>query len=258
MFKRRLFFAYGVIAYVVFLVQYAWFCAFTGDFAVAKTVDAPVTSPLGAALAIDLALLLAFGLQHSVMARPGFKAVWTRFVPKPIERSTYMYASCAVLGLLMWQWRPISGVIWHVENPAARAAVWALFAAGWVMVPGVSHMINHYDLFGLRQVWLHLRERECTSLPFKTPALYAHIRHPLYVGWAIAFWATPTMTVGHAIFAAALTGYMGLAALVEERDLVAHFGREYEEYQRRVPRYVPRLFGKREATSDVAAAPEAV
>jgi protein-S-isoprenylcysteine O-methyltransferase Ste14 len=249
--KRWAFFGYGLVGYAAFGATYAYLCAFTGNFVVPKSIDAPAsTLPVAAAVAIDLALLLAFGLQHSVMARPAFKRVWTRVVPQPIERATYVFASCLVLGAMMWLWQPIDGVLWDVQSPVQRGGLWTLFAVGWLMVPAVSFMISHFDLFGLRQVWLHLVGRENTPLEFRTPGLYAHIRHPLYVGWAIAFWATPTMTVGHALYATVLTGYMALAALVEERDLIAHFGEQYLDYMRRVPRYVPglgRLAAKRES-----------
>lgn len=240
--KRWMFFAYGLTAYTAFGLIYAYLCGFTGNLIVPKSIDAPpAATPWATAALVDVALLLAFGLQHSVMARPAFKRVWTQIVPQPIERATYVFASCAALAAVVWLWQPIDSVVWDVHNPAGRAALWALFAAGWLMVPAVSLMISHFDLFGLRQVWLHMQGREYAALPFRTPALYAHIRHPLYVGWALAFWATPTMTVGHLLFAGVLTGYMALAALVEERDLVAHFGRQYEDYRRNVPRYVPRL-----------------
>jgi protein-S-isoprenylcysteine O-methyltransferase Ste14 len=146
-----------------------------------------------------------------------------------------------MLALLMWQWRSMGAAVWDVQNPIGRGVLWTLFAAGWLMVPAVSLMINHFDLFGTRQVWLYLRGWEYESLPFRTPMLYARVRHPLYIGWALAFWATPTMTVGHLLYAVVLTGYMGLAALVEERDLVAHFGDRYESYRRTVPRFIPRL-----------------
>jgi protein-S-isoprenylcysteine O-methyltransferase Ste14 len=175
------------------------------------------------------------------MARPAFKRIWTRLIPQPIERSTYVLASCAVLFLLMWQWRGIDATVWDIRHPVGRAAMWVLFAAGWLLVPFVTLLIDHFDLFGLRQVWLHLRGRAYEALPFRVPLFYKHVRHPLYIGWTIAFWATPTMTVGHLLFAAVLTGYMGLAALVEERDLVDHFGPAYEDYRRRVPMFVPRF-----------------
>lgn len=244
--KRWCFFAYGVACHVLFLGVYAYFCAFTANVVVPRSIDAPVDTPWGAAIAVNLALLAVFGVQHSVMARPAFKRVWTQFVPKPIERSTYVLASCFVTALLMWQWRPIDASVWDVQNPIGRGLLWALFAVGWLMVPAVSLMINHFDLFGTRQVWLHLQGREYQSLPFRTPLLYGHIRHPLYVGWALAFWATPTMTAGHLLFAVVLTGYMMGAALIEERDLLAHFGHQYESYRRTVPRYLPKL-GRRPA-----------
>jgi protein-S-isoprenylcysteine O-methyltransferase Ste14 len=237
--KRWLFFAYGVACYAAFGATYAYLCGFTGNLLVPKSIDRPAATPTATAAAIDVLLLAAFGLQHSIMARPAFKRRWTRIVPQPIERATYVLASCLALGILVWLWRPINIVLWDVEQPVGRAVLWALFAAGWLMVPIVSLMISHFDLFGLRQVWLHLRGRDVTPLAFRTPYLYAHIRHPLYVGWALAFWATPTMTLGHLLYAGVLTAYMALAALVEERDLIAHFGPQYEEYRRRVPRYVP-------------------
>src|SRR5689334_16668109 len=243
--KRWLFISYGLANYVLFFGVYAYFCLFVGDLVLSHTINRPVTSiaatsPVLAAV-INLALIIGFGLQHSVMARPGFKAVWTRIVPQPIERATYMLASCIALIALMAFWQPLPATVWDITHPLGRAAMWALFAGGWLLVPAVSYMINHFDLFGMRQVWLHLKQKEYESLPFRTPLLYAHVRHPLYIGWALAFWATPTMTAGHALVALALTGYMVLATVFEERDLVAHFGEMYRDYQRRVPRFVPRL-----------------
>jgi protein-S-isoprenylcysteine O-methyltransferase Ste14 len=158
--------------------------------------------------------------------------------------------------LLMWQWRGIDAIVWDVREPVWRTAVWGLFVLGWLLVPAATLMINHFDLFGTRQVWLYLRGRENTTLPFRVPLLYKHVRHPLYVGWVIAFWAAPTMTVGHLLFAGVLTGYMGLAALWEERDLVAHFGHEYEHYRRRVGMFIPRLRSTPASASKEALAPE--
>jgi protein-S-isoprenylcysteine O-methyltransferase Ste14 len=240
--KRWLFFIYGAANYLLFFAVYAYFCLFTGNLFLPWTIDRPASGlSAGVAAAVDFVLLAAFAVQHSVMARPGFKSVWTRFVPQPIERATYMFASSAVLIAAMAFWQPLPGVVWEIANPAGRAAMWALFAGGWLMVPAVSLMINHFDLFGMRQVWLHLQGREYESLPFRTPMLYGQIRHPLYIGWALAFWATPTMTVGHALLAVTLTLYMVAATFVEERDLVAHFGETYEDYRRRVPKFLPRL-----------------
>jgi protein-S-isoprenylcysteine O-methyltransferase Ste14 len=240
--QRYIFFLYGVGCHLLFFGIFAYMAGFVGGFLVPKTIDTTVDGwGMGAALVNNLLLLGLFAAQHSVMARPAFKQVWTRIVPKPIERSTYVLASCVVTALLMWQWRGIETVVWDIREPVLRAAMWGLFAAGWLLVPFVTLLIDHFDLFGIRQVWLYLRGRPYEPLPFRVPLFYKHVRHPLYIGWAIAFWATPTMTVGHLLFAVVLSGYMGLAALIEERDLVDHFGREYEDYRRRVPMFVPRL-----------------
>jgi protein-S-isoprenylcysteine O-methyltransferase Ste14 len=239
--KRWMFFAYGAACHLLFLATYAYFCAFTGNLLIPKSIDSPSEAPFAAAAAVNLSLLLAFGMSHTVMARPAFKRVWTRLIPEPIERSTYVLVSCIMLALLMWQWQGMTTVVWDLQIPWGRGLMWGLFAAGWLLVPAVSMMINHFDLFGTRQVWLNLRGRNYEPLPFRTPMMYAHVRHPLYIGWATAFWATPTMTVGHALFALVLTIYMGLAVLIEERDLLAHFGDQYENYSRTVPRYLPRL-----------------
>lgn len=239
--KRWLFFIYGVVCHVLFLGTFAYMAAFVGNFAVPKTIDSVTGGHAAIALAIDALLLALFAVQHSVMARPAFKRIWTRLVPEPIERSTYVLLSCLVIGLMMWQWRSLDGVVWEVHEPILRNIVWGLFVCGWLFVPAVSLMIDHFDLFGTRQVWLHLQGRDYQSLPFRVPLLYSQVRHPLYIGWTIAFWATPTMTLGHLLFAGVLTAYMALAALVEERDLIAHFGRQYEEYRRQVPMFVPRL-----------------
>ena len=240
--KRLVFFVYGVVCHLLFLVTFALLAAFVGNFLLPKTIDAPATGgSLGAAIAIDLLLLAAFAVQHSVMARPAFKRVWTRIVPPPIERSTYVLISCLVTLLLIWQWRPIPIIIWHATNPLAWWLGTILFAIGWLAVPAVSLMINHFDLFGTRQVWLYLQGRAYTPLTFRTPLVYAWVRHPLYLGWALAFWATPTMTAGHLLFAGVLTGYMALAAVVEERDLIDYYGPLYDDYRRRVPMFVPGL-----------------
>jgi len=239
--RRWSFFVYGVFCYLLFLATYAYFAGFVGNLLVPKSLDTAAAISVGWALLINLALIVLFGLQHSIMARPGFKRVWTRLVPEPIERSTYMLISCLLLFLLMWQWQGIEVVIWDVQHPVGRGFLWGLFAAGWLLVPVTSLMINHFDLFGTRQVWLYLRGRPYTSLSFRTPYLYNRVRHPLYVGWALAFWATPTMTLGHLLFAGTLTLYMAVAARLEERDLVGHFGDSYRAYQRCVPMFIPRV-----------------
>jgi protein-S-isoprenylcysteine O-methyltransferase Ste14 len=239
--KRIVFFVYGVACHLLFLATFAYLAGFVGNFFVPKTIDTTAAGGIGLAVAVNLLLLGLFAAQHSIMARPGFKRVWTRIVPQPIERSTYVLVTCAVTALLVWQWRGIDGVIWDIQQPVLRTAMWGLFAIGWLLVPVVSLLIDHFDLFGTRQVWLHLLGRDYESLPFRVPLFYKHVRHPLYIGWTIAFWATPTMTVGHLLFAFVMTGYMGLAAIVEERDLVDHFGQQYQTYRQRVPMFVPRL-----------------
>jgi methanethiol S-methyltransferase len=240
---RKVFFLYGVFAHVLFLVVYAWMAAFVGNFGFDRipTIDAPAVDPLPYALLINVLLAALFGVQHSVMARPTFKKWWTGIIPEPIERSTYVLFSNLIMILLLWQWRPLGGVVWDVTQPAARWGLHGLFAIGWVMVPAVSLLINHFDLFGTRQVYLHLRNRPYTDLPFREPAIYRHVRHPLYVGWLIAFWATPTMSVTHLLFAVLMTAYILIAIPFEERNLMERFGRGYADYRARVGGLIPRL-----------------
>ncbi|HZL89011.1 MAG TPA: isoprenylcysteine carboxylmethyltransferase family protein [Pirellulaceae bacterium] len=249
--KRILFFAYGVFCHLLFLVTFAALAAFVGNLLLPQTIDGPPAGgTIAAAVVVDLLLLAAFAIQHSVMARPAFKRLWTRIVPTPIERSTYVLISCLVTGLLIWQWRPIPIVIWNVQNTIGWSIGMLLFSVGWLSVPLVSLMINHFDLFGTRQVWLYLQGKEYTPLPFRTPLAYSWVRHPLYLGWALAFWATPTMTVGHLLFAGVLTIYMAAAALVEERDLVDFYGEKYRRYQQQVGMFVPALISRREVPAD--------
>jgi protein-S-isoprenylcysteine O-methyltransferase Ste14 len=237
--QRSVFFAYGIANYLLFFFVYAWLLCFVGNLFLPQTIDFGPSASLSWTLSIDAALLLAFCLQHSVMARPAFKRLWTRLIPEPVERSTYMLASSVALIALMVFWRPLDMVIWNVASPIGWWALTALFAAGWLLVPLVSLAINHFDLFGVRQVWLYFTGRPYTSLAFRTPLPYNLVRHPLYIGWAIAFWATPTMTLGHLLFALLMSVYMLAASRVEERDLVAYFGRSYEEYRQRVPAFLP-------------------
>jgi methanethiol S-methyltransferase len=239
--KRTIYLAYGVANYAMFLLVYLYFAGFVGNFWVPKSIDSGTPGPLGVAVAINLGLVALFGLQHSIMARPAFKRIWTRIVPQPIERSTYVLASNLVLILLMWLWQPIDAPIWNFTSGFSYWLLMALFVFGWLLVPTVAMMLNAFDLFGTRQVWLHFKGKPYTSLPFGTPMLYKVIRHPLYIGWMLAFWATPSMSLGHLIFAATLSGYMIAATFVEERDLANHFGAQYEDYQRMVGRFLPRI-----------------
>lgn len=239
--SRLLTLLYGVAAYAVFLATFLYAVAFVAGFGVPKHIDngAPTARPL--AIAIDAALLALFALQHSVMARPAFKRWWMRFVPPPMERSTFVLASSLALVVLYWQWRPLPAVVWNVEAPFARGALWALCAVGWLLVLTSTFLINHFDLFGLRQSWRHARGRgPSPEEPFVTRAFYRIVRHPIMLGFLVAFWATPTMTVGHLLFALMTTGYILFAVkLLEERDLVAQFGDTYRDYQRRVPMLLP-------------------
>ena len=241
---RILYFAYGVACYAVFLATFLYALAFVGNCPRVASLDGTREGSLAGGIAVDVALLGLFALQHSVMARPWFKAWWTRIVPPVLERSTYVLFSSLALILLFWQWRPLGGVVWSVEDPVGRAVLWALFAFGWGLVLVATFLINHFDLFGLRQVWLFLRGRPYTRLVFGTPGPYRLVRHPLYLGWLFAFWMTPTMTLAHLLFAVATTAYILLAIRWEENDLLREHGASYERYRRRVPMIFP-SFGRR-------------
>jgi methanethiol S-methyltransferase len=235
---RVIAFIYGIVAYAVFFATFLYAAGFVGNLLVPKSLDGAPVGPLTASLLINLGLLALFAVQHSVMARPGFKRVWTRMVPQAVERSTYVLASSLALILLFWQWRPLGGVVWDVQDPIGRAVLYAGFAFGWLLVLATTFLINHFDLFGLRQVWLHLRGRPYQPLAFTTPGPYRLVRHPLYVGWLFAFWSTPTMTATHLLFAVVTTAYILVAIRFEERDLVAAHP-EYASYRSRVPMLVP-------------------
>jgi protein-S-isoprenylcysteine O-methyltransferase Ste14 len=230
---------YGTASYALFLLTSLYAVGFVGGFPAPTRLDGPRRDPIGIALAADLGLIVLFALQHSGMARPGFKRWWTRYVPEPAERSSYVLLSSVALLVLFWFWRPVGGVIWLIEHRLVRAALHTVFGLGWVLVLASTCLINHFDLFGLRQVWLAFRARPYTPLPFTTPVLYRVVRHPLYVGWLLAFWATPRMTVTHLVFAGTMTAYILAAIGWEERDL-AGVHPQYAAYRRRVPMLIPR------------------
>jgi len=231
-------FFYGVVCYLAFLAIFLYAVGFLGNFGVAKSIDSGPQSPFWQALVINTLLLGLFALQHSVMARPWFKAAWTRIVPTSVERSTYVLFTCIALFLLFWKWQPMGGVVWNVVNAPGRLALYALYACGWLIVLITTFLINHFDLFGLRQVWLHLLGRTYTEIGFRTPGPYRYVRHPLYVGWLLVFWSAPVMTSAHLVFAIATTAYILIAIQFEERDLV-RFHREYADYRRQVPMLLP-------------------
>jgi protein-S-isoprenylcysteine O-methyltransferase Ste14 len=252
-------FGYGVACYAVFFATLLYAIGFLGNFGVPKTIDStPMGSPL-AALAVDGALLALFALQHSIMARPWFKRAWTRWVPEPAERSTYVLFSSAAMLLMFWQWRAIGGVVWNIGDGIGHTMVYALYGAGLAIVLLSTFLINHFDLFGLRQVTLYLMGREYTHLEFRTPFFYKYVRHPLYVGWLLTFWAAPVMTAAHLFFAIMTTAYILVAIRFEEADLVKAHGEKYQRYRRQVPMIVPALGSKvmpekADARAQVAAA----
>jgi len=238
MFKRLAVFLYGVVCYLVFFATFLYGMGFIGNFGVPKSIDSGPHRSFIYALGINAALLGIFAFQHSVMARQWFKLVWTKLIPPPIERSTYVLFSSAALLVLFWRWEPMGSVIWNVENHTGQVLLYLLYAAGWLTVLVSTFLINHFDLFGLRQVWLYLRGFPYTPLGFRTPGPYRIVRHPLYVGWLLVFWSAPLMTVAHLVFAIATTAYILLAIQFEERDLI-QFHPEYANYRRRVPMLLP-------------------
>jgi protein-S-isoprenylcysteine O-methyltransferase Ste14 len=238
---RALVLAYGVVSYAIFFVTFLYLIGFLGNAVVPKTIDSGTPGPAGTAVLVNSVLLALFGIQHSVMARPGFKAWWTRFVPRSIERSTYVLASSLVLIALYVFWQPIPDAIIQLSSPAARAAAHALFLGGFGLVLLSTFLIDHFDLFGLRQTWFRFRDRVCEEKRFATPWLYRFIRHPLYVGWLVAFWATPDLTAGRVLFAVWMTAYILAAIPLEERDLSAALGEPYRRWRERTPAFVPRF-----------------
>jgi protein-S-isoprenylcysteine O-methyltransferase Ste14 len=237
---RILAFVYGALSYVVFFVTFLYAIGFVGNLFVPKSIDVgPQAATLTRALIMNIILLSIFAIQHSVMARPEFKRVWTKFVPQPIERSTYVLLSSLALILLFWQWQTIPDVLWDLQNAALQYVMWAIFLLGWGMVLLSTFMINHFDLFGLRQVYLYAKSEEYTHLTFKEVFLYKLVRHPIMLGFIIAFWATPRMTYGHLLFAAVTTVYIIVAIQIEERDMRTIHGEDYDKYKSRVSMIIP-------------------
>jgi protein-S-isoprenylcysteine O-methyltransferase Ste14 len=230
---------YGIVAYVIFLVTFAYAIAFVGDIIVPKTVDSGTPGPLMEALIVNVVLLGIFAVQHSVMARQGFKRWWTRIVPKSVERSTFVVFATAALALLLWQWRPMPAVIWSVQDPIAIAVIQGVFWLGWGILLLSTFLLNHFELFGLRQVVAKLMGWKLPEPQFRTPFLYKRVRHPLYLGFILGFWATPTMTMGHLLLAVGTTGYVFIGIFFEERDLINMFGDQYRRYRRQVSMLIP-------------------
>lgn len=244
--KRLPVLLYGLVSYLVFFGTFLYAFGFVGNLFVPKSIDGDPQVPLFQAILINASLLLLFALQHSIMARPAFKRWWTKFVPEPMERSTYVLLSSLCLLLLVWQWQPMGGFVWTIEDPLGKSVMTGLFITGWLVVLLSTFMINHFDLFGLRQVWFYFIGKKYEPLRFRTPFFYKYVRHPLYLGWLIAFWATPVMSAAHLLFAVLTTGYILTAIKFEEKDLITHFGNKYTEYKKKVPMILP--LGKKKSS----------
>ncbi len=236
---RLVILVFGLVSYFIALASLVYAIGFIGNLYVPKTIDSGVAPPIGEALLVNVLLLGLFAVQHSVMARPAFKSQWTEFIPVAAERSVYVLLSGLILWLLFWQWRPMSDEVWRVENDVAVFVIWALYFLGWAIVVGSTFLINHWDLFGLKQVFQNWSGNAPEAPEFKTPFLYKVVRHPIYFGLLFVFWAAPVMTVGHLLFSVSTTGYILIGATLEERDLVAVFGDTYREYRKKVAMLIP-------------------
>ena len=239
---RVLILAYAAVAYVLFLVTILYTVGFVANVPwLPKTIDSGAVDPTWSALTVNVALLAVFAVQHSVMARQGFKRWWTRIVAASAERATYVLAATAALALVLWQWRALPDVVWDMQSHAAQLAIWGVFALGWATLLVATFLISHFELFGLQQAWNAFRGHTFAPPPFHTPGLYRMVRHPIYLGFILAFWATPQMSQGHLLFAVATTAYIFIGIWFEERDLVSHFGDKYLAYRKRVPMIIPQM-----------------
>jgi protein-S-isoprenylcysteine O-methyltransferase Ste14 len=245
--KRVITLTYGVVCYGIFFATFLYLIGFLGNLIVPVTIDGEAQGSIVAALFVNACLFALFGIQHSVMARPGFKKAWTKIIPEEAERSTYVLFSSVALIVLFVFWQPMGGIVWDIQNPTAMAIMYGIFGLGWATILYTTFLINHFDLFGLRQVWLYFRGRPYTDLKFRIPSLYKVVRHPLYIGWLMAIWATPKMSIAHLFFAVCSLAYIMIAIYYEEKDLVNHFGSKYEDYKKAVPMLVP---GKKTKTND--------
>jgi protein-S-isoprenylcysteine O-methyltransferase Ste14 len=252
---KGLAFLYGLIAYMIFFVTFLYAIFFVGNVIVPRTIDSAATTTTVNAILIDVLLLSLFAIQHSVMARPGFKRWWTHFVPAPVERSTYVLLSSLCLLLLYWQWRPLTQTVWDVQNPTGKLILQILFWVGWLVVLSATFMINHFDLFGLRQVYFYLRSEEYEPIGFHSPMLYKYCRHPIMLGFIIAFWAAPRMTIGHLLFAVATTAYILVAIQFEEHDLIVAHGERYQQYRGCTSMLLPLMRKARQASESAARDP---